>query len=111
MSSVSIQMSPHELAEALRGANPPALLDVREEDEHQFAALPNSTLVPLGQIPGRIAELAAWKDKDVVVYCHHGVRSLHAIGWLQQQGFTKLRNLSGGIDAWSREVDSAVPRY
>lgn len=111
MPPVSSQISPTELAEVLRGAHPPALLDVREEGEHQFAALPNSKLVPLGQIPGRIAELEAWKDRDVVVYCHHGVRSLHAIGWLQQQGFTKLRNLSGGIDAWSREVDSAVPRY
>lgn len=111
MPPVSRQISPVELAEALRGAHPPALLDVREEGEHQFAALPNSKLVPLGQIPGRIAELEAWKDRDIVVYCHHGVRSLHAIGWLQQQGLAKLRNLSGGIDAWSREVDSAVPRY
>lgn len=100
-----------ELADWLRGPNPPALLDVREEEEHQFAALPNSKLVPLRQIPDRVGELEAWKERDVVVYCHHGVRSLHAIGWLRQNGFTKLRNLSGGIDAWSREVDSTVQRY
>ncbi len=111
MPSASIQLSATELAGWLRGANPPMLLDVREEEEHRFAALPDSKLVPLGQIPDRVAELDAWKDRDIVVYCHHGVRSLHAIGWLRQQGFHKLRNLSGGIDAWSREVDSTVPRY
>ena len=87
------------------------LLDVREQEEHQFAALPGSTLIPLRQIPDRADQIADWKDKDVVVYCHHGVRSLQAIGWLSQLGFTKLRNLTGGIDQWSREVDSTVPRY
>jgi len=105
------QLSPTDLAEWLRGENPPLLLDVREEGEHQFVALPGSTLIPLGQIPDRFREIEIWKDKDVVVYCHHGVRSLHAIGWLRQQGFTKLRNLSGGIDRWSCEVDPALPRY
>lgn len=105
------QLSPSDLAEWLRGENPPLLLDVREEGEHQFVALANSTLIPLGLIPDRFREIEDWKDRDVVVYCHHGVRSLHAIGWLRQQGFTRLRNLSGGIDRWSCEVDPALPRY
>lgn len=111
MAPDSIPLSVGELAEWLRQAVPPRLLDVREEDEHLFAALPNSKLIPLGQLPDRVAELQAWKDEDVVVYCHHGVRSLHAIGWLRGHGFTRLRNLTGGIDAWSREVDASVPRY
>lgn len=111
MSIEQTQLSPGELAAWLRGENPPLLLDVREEDEHQFAALPNSTLIPLRQIPDRVREIEDWKERDIVVYCHHGVRSLHAIGWLRQQGFSKLRNLSGGIDGWSREVDPALPRY
>jgi len=111
MSIEQTQLSPGELAAWLRGENPPLLLDVREEDEHQFAALPNSTLIPLRQIPDRVCEIEDWKERDIVVYCHHGVRSLHAIGWLRQQGFSKLRNLSGGIDGWSREVDPALPRY
>ena len=105
------QLSPGDLAEWLRGENPPLLLDVREEDEHQLVALAGSTLIPLRQISGRIGEIAGWKDKDVVVYCHHGVRSLLAIGWLRLQGFTKLRNLTGGIDRWSCEVDPTLPRY
>lgn len=111
MATTSLQLSPAELAEWLQAANPPVLLDVREVEEHHFAALPDSKLIPLREIPDRVSELEAWKDRDVVVYCHHGVRSLHAIGWLRQQGFAKLRNLSGGIDAWSREVDASVPRY
>jgi len=111
MSIEQTQLSPGELAAWLRGENPPLLLDVREEDEHQFAALPNSTLIPLRQIPDRVREIEDWKERDIVVYCHHGVRSLHAIGWLRQQGFSKLRNLSGGIDGWSREVDPSLPRY
>ena len=100
-----------ELAAMLTLADPPRLLDVREAEEHELAALPNSTLVPLGQIPGRVQELSDWKNEPVVVYCHHGIRSLHAIHFLTQAGFTNLTNLSGGIDAWSREVDSKTPRY
>lgn len=111
MSAQHTQLSPGDLANWLRGENPPLLLDVREQEEHQFAALPGSKLIPLRQIPDRTDQIADWKDKDVVVYCHHGVRSLQAIGWLSQLGFTKLRNLTGGIDQWSREVDSTVPRY
>lgn len=105
------QLSPGDLAKLLSGENPPLLLDVREVEEHQFAALAGSMLIPLRQIPDRVGEIAQWKDKDLVVYCHHGVRSLHAMGWLRQNGFTKLRNLTGGIDRWSCEVDPALPRY
>jgi len=100
-----------ELAAMLTLENPPRLLDVREPEEHEIAALPNSTLLPLGQIPGRVQELSEWKNEAVVIYCHHGVRSLHAIHFLAQAGFTNLTNLSGGIDAGSREVDPKTPRY
>lgn len=87
------------------------LLDVREVAEHEFVALPESTLIPLGELPERVDEIADWKDKEVVVYCHHGVRSLHAIAFLKAQGFQKVRNLTGGIDRWSLEVDPEAPRY
>jgi rhodanese-related sulfurtransferase len=87
------------------------LLDVREPFEHALAAIPGSTLIPLGEIPDRAGELDAWRDEEIVVYCHHGVRSAHAIGWLRQLGFAKLVNLAGGIDRWSLEVDHGIPRY
>jgi rhodanese-related sulfurtransferase len=104
-------ITPRELQAMLSGANPPRLLDVREPEEFDIARLPNSVLIPLGQIPARLAELKAWADEHIVVYCHHGIRSLHALNYLQQTGFTNLSNLTGGIDAWSREIDPLVPRY
>jgi len=87
------------------------LLDVREPHEHAFVALPNSLLIPLGNLPDRIHDLEGWRELEFVVYCHHGVRSAHAVAWLRSQGFGKARNLSGGIDRWSLEVDPAIPRY
>jgi rhodanese-related sulfurtransferase len=104
-------MTPAELAARLAAPNPPRLLDVREPEEHAFAALPHSTLLPLSELAERVEDIAAWKDDEIVVYCHHGVRSAHAIAHLRTLGFTRLHNLSGGIDRWSLEVDSSVPRY
>src|SRR5262249_59639581 len=88
-----------------------ALLDVREPVEHQIARLPGAMLVPLAQLPARVGEVE--RAKDLVVYCHHGMRSARAIQYLVQSGFdpARLFNLAGGIDAWSREVDSSVPIY
>ena len=106
-----LQISPIELAAKLDSDNPPHLLDVREPEEHQHVALPNSTLVPLGQLAHRMDEIEHWKHEEVVVYCHHGIRSLNAISQLKHFGFTKLRNLAGGIDRWTNEVDPALPRY
>ena len=103
-------LSPRELAAALRSPTPPLLLDVREPAEHALVTLPGATLIPLGQLPARLAELAEWKTSEVVVFCHHGIRSQHAIAFLQQHGFTRLRNLSGGIDRWADEVQPDLPR-
>jgi rhodanese-related sulfurtransferase len=104
-------MTPNELVTALRSPNPPHLLDVRQPDEHALVALPNSTLIPLAHVPERADEIEAWKDEDVVVYCHHGVRSAMAIAYLRNAGFKKLHNLSGGIARWTDEVDPTLPRY
>jgi len=108
---MQLQISPQELAEKLRSPNPPHLLDVRELEEHNFAALPNSTLIPLGELASRADEIEDWKEEEIIVYCHHGIRSLHAIGQLRHFGFSKLRNLAGGIDRWSTDVDPKTPRY
>ena len=108
---MNLQISPIELAERLRSPAPPRLLDVREPEENALVALPASTLIPLGQLAFRIDEIEAWKDEEIVVYCHHGIRSLNAIGQLKHFGFTKLRNLAGGIDRWTTDVDPGLPRY
>ena len=106
-----MSISPLELATWLQEPSAPALLDVREQVEHDFCSLPRSRLVPLGELAERVDELADWREREIVVYCHHGVRSAHAIGLLGQFGFGRLVNLAGGIDRWSLEVDTGMPRY
>jgi rhodanese-related sulfurtransferase len=86
------------------------LLDCREAEEVQIAAIPGAVHIPMDQIPRRQNELD--DDKHIVVFCHHGVRSLSVAVWLKEQaGFEQVSSMRGGIDAWSREVDPAVPRY
>ena len=87
----------------------PLVLDVREPWERDRASLPGATLIPMREIPARLAELPA--DRDLVVMCHHGGRSANAAQWLAHNGFARVHNLAGGIDAWSRTVDPSVPRY
>jgi rhodanese-related sulfurtransferase len=104
-------MTPPELALRLRQSPAPQLLDVRQPEENSWAALPESVLIPLGELAERWQEIADWQDREVVVYCHHGVRSAQAVAFLRGVGFRNLHNLSGGIDRWSLEVDSNVARY
>lgn len=104
-------VTPKDLVARLAAGETVRLLDVRQPEEFSIASLPGAKLVPLDALPARVGELEGWKEDEVVVYCHHGVRSAHAIGWLRTQGFEQLVNLSGGIDRWSLEVDSEVPRY
>jgi rhodanese-related sulfurtransferase len=91
-------------------ADVPVLLDVREPWEFQTASLPDSLLMPMGDVTSRAhAELDP--DAHIVVLCHHGQRSLSVAMWLRGQGFERAQSLAGGIDAWSRIIDPAVPRY
>ena len=104
-------MTPRELKSKLDSTNPPRLLDVRQPEEHAFVALPNSRLIPLGELLARAEEIEDWRDEEVVVYCHHGIRSAQAVAQLKALGFTNVHNLAGGIDHWTSEVDSSLPRY
>jgi rhodanese-related sulfurtransferase len=87
----------------------PVLLDVRETWEHQTARIEGSRLVPMREVPARLAEIA--EDKEVVAICHHGARSMQVAMFLERLGFKRVHNLVGGIDAWSRTVDPSVPTY
>ncbi len=102
-------ISPRELADRMTRRDDLLVVDVREPGEYAIARIPGAMLVPLQTLPARMAELDS--SREIVLHCHHGVRSLQALKLLEQSGYRKLRNLRGGIDAWSREVDPAVPRY
>ncbi len=86
------------------------LLDVREPWEHQTATIAGAKLIPMGDIPTR-AHQELDPDDHIIVYCHHGVRSLNVTNWLRQQGFENTQSMRGGIDAWSRQIDPKVPTY
>ena len=101
-------MTPAEYAAWRKDGRPHFLLDVRQPEEYEAARLEGAVLIPLGELPDKLDALP--KDVPLVVMCHHGVRSAHAVHHLRAAGFDAL-NLSGGIDAWSREVDPTVPRY
>ena len=91
------------------GVDAPALLDVREAWEWDLAKIQGSVHIPMGQIPDKVNEIDP--SRPTVVICHHGMRSLQVVAFLQRMGFDNLHNLSGGIDAWSRDVDPQVAVY
>lgn len=103
------QINAKQLQEAMGANQKITLLDVREPQEWDITHLPGAQLIPLDQIPERINELDS--ADDIVVYCHHGQRSQRAINFLKKMGFSKLKNLAGGIDSWAANVDHQMPRY
>lgn len=104
-----IQCDAQQLKQRLDNDEKFILLDVRELNEYAFARIEGSLHIPLRQIPERIQELDS--QQDIVVMCHHGMRSQQACLFLEQYGFNQLYNLKGGIDAWSVSCDPTVPRY
>lgn len=109
MSDAPAAMSVEELAQRRRSGESLAVLDVREPWELRICRLPDSLAVPLAALPGHLGELP--RDGALVVLCHHGVRSAHAVEWLRANGFDNAVNLDGGIDAWAQRVDPAMGTY
>jgi rhodanese-related sulfurtransferase len=104
------QLDPSTVARRLRETpDSVVLLDVREPFERELASIDPSLHIPMGDVPYRMEEIP--RDREVVVYCHSGARSMMVAGFLAENGFVRVANLSGGIDAWSVRVDSKVPRY
>lgn len=106
-------ISPTELAQRIRQGERVRLIDVREHEEHQLASITEAQLLPLSRFADQWGEWAQRlsTDEEIVVMCHHGIRSAQVCQFLAKQGFTKMVNLAGGIDRWSCEVDRQVPRY
>ena len=106
-----LEITPRELAQHLENGRSVRLIDVRQPWENQVARLPESVLIPLNELPRRAGEVPADPSALIVVYCHHGIRSLSAADYLSRLGYYNVRSLAGGIDAWSCEVDPTLPRY
>lgn len=102
-------ITPQELKRRLEVEKPPIVLDVREPWEYAVCRLPGARHIPMREIPGRLNELSP--DDEIVLVCHHGVRSLQVANFLARQGFDRLYNLAGGVDAYAREVDPGMALY
>lgn len=106
---MSYTITPQELKDRMAKGDKIFLLDVREPWEYSMAKIEGAVLIPLGSLPQSLDKLD--RNAEIVAHCHHGMRSADAVGFLLQQGFTKVKNLVGGIDAWSVQIDASVPRY
>ncbi len=103
------EMTAVELKDRLDRGEQITVLDVRNPPEYDIARLPGSVLIPLHELQDRLGELDP--AATIVAHCHHGARSARAVQLLRGMGFSRAINLHGGIDAWSTDVDPAVPRY
>ena len=104
------EINPESVRLLSQSGEPFTLLDVREPWEVETARIEGAKLMPMGDVPSRAHQELDPED-HIVVYCHHGVRSMNVTAWLRQQGFEKAQSMAGGIDAWSRTVDPKVPVY
>lgn len=112
-----LEISPQEAKARLVGEQPAlkrraALIDVREPSEYATAHITGSRLVPMQSVPAELQSIEGMADEgDLLVLCHHGVRSLQVAAWLRERGIENAFSVAGGIDRWSQEVDPEIPRY
>lgn len=109
---MDFEITPDEVKRKLDSGEPMTIIDVREGVELQMASLRNTEVkhIPMGDVPSR-AHQELEPDDHIVVMCHHGVRSANVTMWLRNEGFDRAQSMKGGIDLWSKTVDSSVPIY
>ena len=105
------EVSPRDVKQMLDDGDDFLLLDCREPSEIEACTIGGAMHVPMGEIPARLQELAEHDEKPVVVYCHHGQRSMHVTAFLRKHDFEDVKSMAGGIDLWSLAIDPQVPRY
>lgn len=86
-------------------------LDCREQKEYDLVRIEGATLIPMSELPDRVGELNEHKDREIIIHCHHGGRSLNVANWLKNNGFAKPLSMAGGIDAWAQDIDTSLARY
>jgi rhodanese-related sulfurtransferase len=110
--TLPLEITPQEVKQRLDAGEKLALIDVREPSELQQTRIAGAELIPMRTVPAELSRLEARSDDGVlIVFCHHGVRSLSVVNWLREQGVSECQSMAGGIDRWSREIDPKVPRY
>ena len=111
MSEIHLEIDVNTLKQMIDDNSDFYLLDCREQTEYDIARIEGSTLIPLAEIQYRLEELESCREQQVVVHCHHGMRSMQVTSYLREMGFAKTQSLTGGIDAWSLSIDPSIPRY
>lgn len=111
-SALPLETTPQDVQRRLAAGEKLLLIDVREPAEFQLARILGAELIPMRTVPAQLQRLEAASDEaTLIVYCHHGVRSLNVVNWLREQGVSGCQSIAGGIDRWSLQIDPAVPRY
>jgi len=106
------EVTPQETKRRMDAGENLLLIDCREPQEYQLARIAGAELIPMRSIPGELGSLEARAAQGpLIVYCHHGVRSMQVVGWLREHGIEACQSMAGGIDAWSLAIDPGVPRY
>src|SRR2546425_10455656 len=106
-----LEITPQEVKLRMEAGEKLHLIDVREPHEFELAKIGGATLLPMRSVPGELQALEARADEaPLIVYCHHGVRSLNVVHWLREQGVEACHSMAGGVDAWSLTGDSSLPR-
>jgi len=113
LSDTALEISPTDVSHLLGrpGARDFRIIDCREENEWQICRLPDAQLVPISRFGELATQAFVNTQEHLVIYCHHGMRSLRAANWLREQGFSRAQSMRGGIDAWADLVDPETPRY
>jgi rhodanese-related sulfurtransferase len=110
--ALPLEITPQEVQRRLEAGEKLALIDVREPGEFQLARIGDAELIPMRTVPAELSRLDAQADETpLIVFCHHGVRSLNVVNWLRGQGLEACQSMAGGIDRWSLEIDPSIPRY
>jgi rhodanese-related sulfurtransferase len=107
-----MEVLPSEVKRRMEAGEQLQLVDVREPHEERVAAINGATLIPMRTVPANLQKIEGMADDAaVIVFCHHGMRSLQVVNWLREQGVSNCQSMAGGIDRWSLEIHPAVPRY
>jgi rhodanese-related sulfurtransferase len=110
--NLGMEVRPLDVKRRLDAGEALYLIDVREPAEFQLARIEGAELIPMRTVPAALQHLEAKADDGtLIVFCHHGVRSLQVVNWLREQGIAACQSMAGGIDQWSAVIDPAIPRY